>query len=76
MNIKAITEEIHAKLNALGLSDDPRNFVYYDSAYSGIKLHTKYQFSGKHMSWEIDYTTRRFMLLGWLILGGRLRFKK
>lgn len=77
MNIKAVTEEIHAKLNKLGLSYDPR----FAGTLNMLEIRkmsqpTNYCFVSKHISWEIDYTSKRFMLFGWLIFGGKLRGNK
>jgi len=88
VNIVAITNQIHDKLNKLGLSDDPRyGYTIRDnwtqlSGYHGspLCLTPVYNFAktGRYVS--VDYTFEpsgfRFMLVSWLLFGGKLTFKR
>ena len=79
MNYAAITEEIHRKLNVLGLSQDPRmDYGIMRLQSHGPVTNTMFSRMGKHynLTWTIDYTTKRFMIVGWLLLGGKLRVRR
>lgn len=74
MNIVTTTNEIHDKLNKLGLSPDPRysgNFTFLSSS----NMTARFTLNSKRLSWDVNISNR-IIFMCWLLFGGRLKINR
>lgn len=77
MDIKATTDEIHRKLDKLGLSHRGKDWYVFDPDNFTIGNVVRFDLSLKRGDLTLDLmVTKRNILMAWILFGGKLRYKR